>query len=109
MSITKELLVCPCCDYLTLTERGQYEICEVCFWEDDGTQSPDGYSAPNRLFLVMGQENFLKLGACDEFAVSMVKKDAKSRYKKQDYSTLNLNSKQVQYKPFADFFKGKMK
>lgn len=107
MSDTKGLFACPCCDYLTLTERGQYEICEVCFWEDDGTQSLDGYSAPNRLFLVMGQENFIKLGACDERAVSKVKNDAKSHYKKQNYNTLNRNAEQVHYKPFADFFKGK--
>ncbi|TNL01225.1 hypothetical protein CYD30_28230 [Kosakonia cowanii] len=27
---------CPCCGYLTLTERGAYDICPVCHWEDDG-------------------------------------------------------------------------
>src|SRR6266498_5684205 len=27
---------CPCCDYVSLPERGQYLICHVCFWEDDG-------------------------------------------------------------------------
>jgi len=26
---------CPCCGYLTLPERGAYDICPVCFWEDD--------------------------------------------------------------------------
>lgn len=25
---------CPCCDYPTLTERGMYEICPICWWED---------------------------------------------------------------------------
>ena len=31
---------CPCCGYLTLGDehRGGYEICPVCFWEDDGVQ-----------------------------------------------------------------------
>ncbi|WP_446470290.1 CPCC family cysteine-rich protein [Xenorhabdus stockiae] len=28
---------CPCCCYLTLIERGQYDVCPVCQWEDDGT------------------------------------------------------------------------
>ncbi len=27
---------CPCCGYPTLGERGGYEICEICDWEDDG-------------------------------------------------------------------------
>lgn len=82
MSETNELFACPCCGYLTLSQRGMYEICEVCFWEDDGVEQPDDYSMPNHLFLAQGQENFLKLGACDEHAVSLVKKEARSEYKK---------------------------
>ncbi|MFC3454804.1 CPCC family cysteine-rich protein [Amycolatopsis speibonae] len=27
---------CPCCGHTTLSERGRYEICEECGWEDDG-------------------------------------------------------------------------
>ena len=27
---------CPCCGHGTLDERGAYEICDVCGWEDDG-------------------------------------------------------------------------
>lgn len=31
---------CPCCGFRTLTEeeRGSYELCRVCGWEDDGVQ-----------------------------------------------------------------------
>jgi hypothetical protein len=34
---------CPCCGYLTLSEPppGTYEICDVCFWEDDAVQFRD--------------------------------------------------------------------
>ncbi|MBW4450056.1 MAG: hypothetical protein KME38_25295 [Spirirestis rafaelensis WJT71-NPBG6] len=32
---------CPCCSYKTLLERGGYEICPVCFWEDDGQDEED--------------------------------------------------------------------
>lgn len=34
---------CPCCGYLTLVEppTGTYDICDVCFWEDDGVQFHD--------------------------------------------------------------------
>jgi hypothetical protein len=31
---------CPCCGYLTLSERGGYDICELCNWEDDGQDDP---------------------------------------------------------------------
>ncbi|WP_240910907.1 CPCC family cysteine-rich protein [Paludisphaera soli] len=27
---------CPCRDHFTLDERGFYEICPICFWEDSG-------------------------------------------------------------------------
>jgi hypothetical protein len=33
-------LRCPCCGYLTLMERAGYEICDVCWWEDDGQDDP---------------------------------------------------------------------
>jgi hypothetical protein len=27
---------CACCHYKTLFGRGGFEICPVCYWEDDG-------------------------------------------------------------------------
>ncbi|PFK64880.1 hypothetical protein COJ21_25310, partial [Priestia megaterium] len=27
---------CPCCEYLTLENADDYEICILCNWEDDG-------------------------------------------------------------------------
>jgi len=32
------LYPCPCCGVRTVSERGAYEICEVCGWEDDPGQ-----------------------------------------------------------------------
>lgn len=34
---------CPCCGYYTFDERpsGSYDICPVCFWEDDPVQLDD--------------------------------------------------------------------
>lgn len=32
---------CPCCGHLTLDERGGYEICSECGWEDDGQDDHD--------------------------------------------------------------------
>jgi hypothetical protein len=35
------LYACPCCGQQTLPERGAYDICGVCGWEDDGQDDHD--------------------------------------------------------------------
>lgn len=46
---------CPCCSYPTLGARGEYEICGLCWWEDDGY----GGSGPNHGYqLAEAQRNF---------------------------------------------------
>lgn len=46
---------CPCCGFRTLAEpeRGSYQICGVCDWEDDGVQfhDPDYRGGANRASL----------------------------------------------------------
>ena len=32
------LFPCPCCGYHTLAEERRWEICPICFWEDDPLQ-----------------------------------------------------------------------
>jgi hypothetical protein len=34
---------CPCCGHLTLPERGGYDICRKCGWEDDGQDDHDSH------------------------------------------------------------------
>ena len=49
--------VCPCCDYVSLAERGAYLICPLCDWEDDGQGGRlvgSGYS------LAEARENFAR-------------------------------------------------
>ncbi len=44
------LYTCPGCGYPTLTERGGYEICDVCNWEDDNQDDNDAdqvWGGPN--------------------------------------------------------------
>lgn len=41
---------CPSCGYPTLKERCAWEICSICFWEDDGQDDIDAdkiYGGPN--------------------------------------------------------------
>jgi hypothetical protein len=64
--MTKALKQCQCCDHLTLPNRGEYDICPVCFWEDDGTDQLDVRSDTNHMTLRQGRENFSRIGAYDE-------------------------------------------
>lgn len=65
---------CPCCDYYTLEDRASYSICPVCYWEDEGLDLDrlDTISAPNHITLRQARSNFVRYGACDEGAVSLV-------------------------------------
>ena len=53
---------CPCCGYPTLTERGGYDICCLCNWEDDGQDNPladEVWGGPNgRYSLAEARANF---------------------------------------------------
>ena len=61
---------CPCCGYLTLEECGSYEICPICFWEDDGQDDADKDSirgGPNgALSLSQARVNYRRFGACEQ-------------------------------------------
>ncbi len=58
---------CPCCYWLTLDERGGFDICPVCFWEDDGQDDHDAdvvRGGPNgELSLTQGRRNYARFGA----------------------------------------------
>lgn len=54
------LQMCPCCRYLTLTNRGNYDICPLCYWEDDGKayDELDSYSSVNHATLGAYRQKF---------------------------------------------------
>jgi hypothetical protein len=60
---------CPCCGCRTPGERGGYEICPVCFWEDDGQDDQDADTVrggPNgALSLTQARTNYRQFGACE--------------------------------------------
>ncbi|WP_405669072.1 CPCC family cysteine-rich protein [Streptomyces sp. NBC_01166] len=57
-----------CCGHLVLGSVGLYEICPVCFWEDDLLQLrwPTMAGGANSTSLVQAQLNYQVFGACDE-------------------------------------------
>lgn len=59
---------CPCCGYATLGEVAGYEICPICFWEDDGQDDPKAdvnYGGANKVSLTQGRINFIQYGVSD--------------------------------------------
>jgi hypothetical protein len=69
---------CPCCGCRTLAERGGYEICPVCFWEDDGQDDHDAdevRGGPNSdLSLTRARQNYREFGASDHGSLAHVRK-----------------------------------
>jgi hypothetical protein len=60
----KDRVLCPCCGYPTLQERGNSDICELCNWEDDGQDDVDAdeiRGGPNSDYsLTEARKNFLR-------------------------------------------------
>ena len=60
---------CPCCGFKTLHGRAGFELCPVCWWEDDGQDDHDANDVrggPNGvLSLAQARLNFVSCGACD--------------------------------------------
>jgi hypothetical protein len=81
---------CPCCDYPTLASRGSFEICQVCYWEDDGQDSHDAdrvRGGPNNsLSLTDARRNFVAFGACEAAMKANVRppSDDEKKYRKYD-------------------------
>ncbi|MFK4005076.1 CPCC family cysteine-rich protein [Qipengyuania sp. NPDC077563] len=73
---------CPCCFNLTLSERGGFDICPVCFWEDDGQDDHDADAVrggPNgALSLSVARSNYQAFGACEQSAVTHVRQPTAS-------------------------------
>jgi hypothetical protein len=69
--------ICPCCSYRTLADRGRFEICSVCFWQDDGQDDIDAdkvNGGPNSsLSLTEARQNYREFGACERRLLKYVR------------------------------------
>lgn len=75
MSTTR--FACPCCANLTLSEAapGTFEICPVCYWEDDETQfrDPDYRGGANVVSLNEAKSSYRSIGASAEEHTGVVR------------------------------------
>ena len=62
----KKKYTCPCCEFKTLdSAQGLFDICPVCYWEDDNIQrsDPDYKGGANSISLNEARQNYKKTGA----------------------------------------------
>lgn len=59
---------CPCCGHQVFKEYGHFELCPICFWEDDDIQMADPWyqGGANSPCLYDAQKNYIKFGAMEE-------------------------------------------
>ncbi|MFT4649829.1 MAG: hypothetical protein ACI9X4_003070 [Glaciecola sp.] len=71
---------CPCCDFYSMARRNVHDICQVCYWEDDGTDLDrlNQISDSNHITLFEARHNFNAFGASDQAAVSLVATSAQT-------------------------------
>jgi hypothetical protein len=76
--MNKKKFQCPCCGYFTLDEKppGTFEICPVCYWEDDDVQfnNPNYVGGANGISLNQARKNYRSLGAIEIAYLKYVRK-----------------------------------
>ena len=69
---------CQCCGYRTIEAGADWEICPVCFWEDDGHGEEDAdevrYGPNHETSLTQARQNFREFGACNRRFLQQVRK-----------------------------------
>ena len=79
---------CPCCGYYTFDQKtpGTFEICKVCFWQDDIVQYKDIYlvGGPNKVSLFVARQNYKNYGASEKKWISYVRKPNKNELPKNN-------------------------
>ncbi len=86
------MFACSCCGYKTFTHEpnGSYEICPVCFWEDDPIQldDPNYEGGANPMSLKQAQQNFIQFGACDIEMLQNVRQPALDEQRDEKWKPL---------------------
>lgn len=70
-----EMLSCPCCGHRVLDSRACYDLCPICYWEDDPVQIADPWfeGGANVPCLEEAQRNFTACSAMEQRFVEFVR------------------------------------
>ena len=85
---------CPCCGHLVFEEPpGSYDICSICFWEDDDVQLrwPDMAGGANTSSLIESQRNFAEFGAVERRSVEYVRPAREDEEIERGWRTIDLS------------------
>ena len=93
---------CPCCGYYTLNESpGGYDICEICFWEDEEILDPREESGSNHcLSLLEARDNYLKYGAVADW-LSVYTRKAYNFESEPYFAFTDLSDKESRFYPYT--------
>jgi len=81
---------CPCCGYKTLENEHEYDICPICFWEDDPLQYDEiDLSGANHVSLRQAQKNYSKFGACQKDMLKHVRKPNENDVKDSSWEPIS--------------------
>lgn len=90
MATTGRKYTCIICGYRTLDTRCEWDICPVCFWEDDifYEHEVDRRSSANRLSVSEAQANFMRFGAVDKRFSDSVRKPLPDEERDENWKPL---------------------
>jgi hypothetical protein len=92
-ALNPEKYTCPCCGYKTHSrEVSAWDLCHVCFWENDliCLDDPNKISGANKISLIQAQQNFITFAACDESAKAHVRPPKSDEVKDIKWKIYNL-------------------
>jgi len=81
---------CPCCGYKTLEKPDCFDICPICFWEDDNIQreNPDYEGGANTISLRQAQKNYQEFGAMERRFLTYVRRPSGEDEKDSEWRPL---------------------
>lgn len=99
--LQSDLFRCPCCGLPTLEERSVWDICQVCWWEDDGqddSSADEVWGGPNGKYsLSAARSNFRTHGHMYDQGqgIQTVEEPSPARLALLAYARAILNSVEV--------------
>lgn len=95
---------CPACGHIVFNEPpGSYDICPICYWEDDLTQLEnfDVAGGANHMSLIEAQNNYESIGAIEERLKQYVQKANKDDKKDPTWRKINLRVDKIYRSPIT--------
>jgi hypothetical protein len=89
---------CPCCGYLVFDEPpGSYDICPICFWEDDLSHLRFMRTrGANHVSLIEAQQNYAVFGACEQRVKPFVRPPQPDERRDPEWRPVNVEADNIE-------------